>query len=361
MRLTLLRTLAPAIAATLLAGCMTAQPTAAPTAPTPSASPTVSGLLTDLATHVILPTYQLLDDEAQVLHQAALALQADPTEANLVAAREAWKKARAPWELSESHLLGPVKDQELDPALDSWPVERNDLDKVLASDVTLDQAFIKAQQPTLKGFHVIEYVLYSNTAASLTPRKLTYLTSLTGEFKANTVALRQAWEPANGNFFKQYVSPEAGGAFGSHDVAFAETLHAMAEICEEVANGKIETPLAAADPTQEESHFSGNSLADFRNNMVGVQNMYLGRNGNRQGLGLTNLVAAKNAEVDGRARTLIAQAIADLDAVPGTFEQAITQNPEALKKAQASIQAVRDILQKDVSVTLTGRVSADAT
>jgi predicted lipoprotein len=354
----ILRSLALAAAVAVLGAC-TAPPAAAPAASPASVAPpaTTEALLASLAGEVILPTYRTLDDQATALDQAAKALAAAPTAEHLAAARAAWQAARAPWELSESHLIGPVKDQELDPALDSWPVERNDLEKVLASDVKLDQAFIASQQPTMKGFHVIEYVLYANEAEALTPRKLEYLTALTGEFKANTVKLREAWEPASGNFLVQYTAPAPGGTFGTSEVALAETLHAMAEICEEVANGKIETPLAANDPTQEESHFSGNSLADFRHNLQGVQAMYLGA----KGLGVGHLVAAKDPAVDARARAAIAQALADLDAVPGTFEEAITKHPEALRKAQGSITAVRDLLQQDVSKALTGRVSADAT
>jgi predicted lipoprotein len=342
----------------MLAGC--AAPAAAPSAPAPSAAPalTVGAVLPQLAANIILPAYQTLDARAIRLHDAALALQAAPTDANLQAARQAWQEARTSWEVSESHLFGPVKDQEIDPALDSWPVNKTDLDKVLASNVTLDAAFIASQQPTLKGFHVIEYVLYGNQAAGLDARKLTYLTALTGEFKASTAKLRQAWEPTGGKFAEQYGT---GAAFGSADAAFAETLGALAEICEEVAGSKIETPLAAKDPNLEESQFSGATLTDFRNNLLGVQAIYLGRYGDRQGLGISQLVAAKNPAVDARVRQLLDQALADLQAVPGTFGEAIVKNPDALRKAQASINAVRDALKKDVSVTLTGKVVADAT
>jgi predicted lipoprotein len=350
------------LTAALLAGCAAPQP-AAPTvpAPAPSAAPTQAALLGDLARNIILPTYQALDTQAATLEQAVAALVQAPTEANLAAARAAWQGARLPWELSESHLLGPVKDQDLDPALDSWPVDATELDKVLASDATFDQAFIAAQQPTLKGFHVIEYVLFGNEAGGLSARKLTYLSALTADFKATTATLRQAWDPTSGNFLAQYAQPTAGGAFGTTEVAFAETLQAMAEICEEVANGKIEVPLAANDGSLEESHFSGNSLADFQANMTGVQNVYLGTYGERAGLGLTHLIAAKDPALDGKLRGLISQAIADLRAVPGTFGTAIAKHPEALRKAQTSINALRIALQQDVSLMLTGKAIDDAT
>jgi predicted lipoprotein len=306
----------------------------------------------------MLPAYRALAERAGTLDAAARALAASPTAEHLEAARAAWKEARTAWEQSESHLLGPVKEQEIDPALDSWPVNRTDLDKVLASDVALDAAFVTGQQPTLKGFHVIEYVIFANDAAALTPRKLAYLTALTGSFKADTTRLLDAWKPDGGNFAAKFGS---GEAYGGTDAAFAETLGALAEICEEVAASKIETPLAAADANLEESQFSGATMTDFRNNMLGVKAIYTGDTATAAGLGLSDLVAAKNPAVDAKVRGLIEQAIADLDAVPGAFGTAITAHPEALRKAQASIQALRTALTTDVSVTLTGKVVADAT
>jgi predicted lipoprotein len=241
--------------------------------------------------------------------------------------------------------------------MDSWPVDHNDLDKVLASASRLDETFIAGQQPTVKGFHALEYVLFANQPADLTPRKLAYATALATEFHSNVAALLRAWDPKGENFAGKYTST----AFGSPDGAFAETLRSMAEICEEVAGSKIETPLAARDEMLEESHYSVNTLEDFRNNMEGVQAMYLGRYGERQGLGFTHLVAANDPALDAKVRQRLDAAIADLKAVPGSFAEALTKNPEALRKAQASIGALRDVLQKDVSLSLTGKVSADAT
>lgn len=337
-------------------------PLAACTPPTaPGGSVSLDRVLPELTRNVILPTYAELDAKAAGLRAAALKLQAETTQANLEAARQAWKSARLPWELSESHLLGPVKTQELDPELDSWPVNRIDLDGVLASGVTLDQTFIDQQQPTMKGFHVIEYVLFAKTPANLTARDLGYLVALTGSFRTATKTLHAAWDPAQGDFARQYAQPAAGGAFASPQAALAETLGAMAEICEEVANGKIEEPLSKQDKTLEESQFSGNSLDDFTHNLIGVQNLYLGRYEGRQGLGLTDLVVAKDPDLDARMRRLLDQAIADLKAVPGPFAEAIDKHPAALRQAQQSINAVRDALQKDVSLSLLGTVSADLT
>ena len=160
---------------------------------------------------------------------------------------------------------------------------------------------------------------------------------------------------------KNAARGEAALLAGGRPYRLLLTLGALAEICEEVAGSKIETPLAAQDPNLEESQFSGATLTDFRNNMLGVQAIYTGENGDRKGLGLTHLVVAKDPAVDAKVRGLLTQALDDLSAVPGTFGEAVVKHPDALRKAQASINALRDALQQDVSKALTGKVIVDAT
>ena len=63
---------------------------------------------------------------------AVAALRENPGDATLGAACEAWIAARLPWEASEGFLFGPVDFNGYDPALDTWPVNRTDLEGVIA-------------------------------------------------------------------------------------------------------------------------------------------------------------------------------------------------------------------------------------
>ena len=105
-----------------------------------------SSVLTNVGNNVILKTYEDLKDKAAALQTATDALEANPTAANLDAARAAWVAARSPWEQSEGFLFGPVDQEGLDPSLDSWPVNVIDLDNVLASGNSLTIDFLKAQE-----------------------------------------------------------------------------------------------------------------------------------------------------------------------------------------------------------------------
>ena len=160
--------------------------------------------LNDFANTVVLATYTDLDNKAGTLLNSVRALQTSTTQANLGRAQTAWKATRRPWEQSEAFLFGPVDTQGLDPALDSWPVNRVDLNAVLASGDALTASSIDGLEDTLKGFHTIEYLLFRDgnqrKAADITPRELEYLVATTENLKAKTAQLRLAWDSTGENF-----------------------------------------------------------------------------------------------------------------------------------------------------------------
>ena len=242
----------------------------------------VTTTLNDFANKVVLATYTDLDNRAGDLLIAVKALEGDTTQANLGQAQAAWKATRKPWEQSEAFLFGPVDTQGLDPALDSWPVNRVDLDGVLASNQTLTEASIDALEDTLKGFHTIEYLLFRDgdqrKATDITPRELEYLVATTANLTAKTAQLRNAWEASGENFAAEVANAGTSSTiYKSQKDAMQEMVNSMIVIADEVANGKLSDPFNERDTTLVESQFSFNSINDFQDNIRGIQNVYIGK------------------------------------------------------------------------------------
>ena len=255
--------------------------------------------LSDFANKVVLATYTDLDNKAGELLTAVKALEGDATQANLKQAQAAWKAARKPWEQSEAFLFGPVDTQGLDPALDSWPVNKVDLDAVLASEQVLTSASIDALEDTLKGFHTIEYLLFregdQRKAADITPRELEYLTATTENLNAKTGQLRNAWEASGENYASEVANAGTSSTiYKSQKDAMQEMVNGMIVIADEVANGKISDPFNERDTTLVESQFSFNSITDFQDNIRGIQNVYMGKFA-ADGQGLNEFVKARMA------------------------------------------------------------------
>ncbi|HVT85001.1 MAG TPA: imelysin family protein, partial [Chitinophagaceae bacterium] len=146
-------------------------------------------VLNDFTNNVALSSYLNLTAKASALNTALQNLDANTTDANLVAAKQAWKDMRTVWEQSEGFLFGPVEDYNYDPTMDDWPVNKTDLDAVLASSSNLTVSDIDQLGTTLKGFHAIEYVIFgvgsTQKAANVSARDKVYLASL-GESLLNT-------------------------------------------------------------------------------------------------------------------------------------------------------------------------------
>jgi predicted lipoprotein len=319
-------------------------------------------VIADFADRVVVPTYALLDDRAAALHAAALTLRATPTEAHLAAARDAWIATRVPWEQSEGFLFGPVSAQGFDPAMDSWPVDRTDLEAVLASGDALTATYIRNLPETQKGFHSIEYLLFGEArdraADDLDARELEYLTGLTLELTAVTAALEASWTTGAPPYRDVFATAGAAGntAYPSLDAAAQEILVGMSGICDEVANGKIADPYDAHDPNLVESQYSYNSLLDFADNLRSVENAYTGDvpAAGSTGRGLDEVVRAIDPALDARFRAELADAIARIQAIPDPFRDAIT-TPSAyptIEAAQAAIRVVQTTIDGDLAETL---------
>jgi putative iron-regulated protein len=319
-------------------------------------------IIVGFADNVVIPTYQLLNERSDALDQAAIALDEDTSDENLDDARTAWIALREPWEQSEGFLFGPVSAQGWDPAMDSWPLNKDDLDEVLASDEVLDQELIRNLPESQKGFHTVEYLLWGQegekVALDFTDRELEYLLALTEELTLITSDLASSWtEGVGGDAAYREVFTTAGEqgntTYPSLSSAAQEILNGMSGICDEVAAGKIEGPYAERDPNLVESQYSFNSLYDFQDNIRSVLNAYTGDfpAGGTEGPGLDEWVAERDPALDERFKAEIQTAIDALGEIPAPFRDAITDpaNDDLIEAAQQAISTVQATIDGDLS------------
>lgn len=319
-------------------------------------------LINNVVNNVIVEGYITLDSRAQLLELAVSDLQSDPTAENLLLAQTAWKAAREPWEQGESHIFGPVDSLEIDPHLDSWPLNTNDLAAEVAdaaNGYTLEN--VLAANDEIQGFHAMEYLLFGdgindNTKAisQVTANELTYLLALTQAFAKYTNELATSWtvhhnlDDLSSAAYKTFLLVPGNDVYGSQLAVLEELVDGLAGIVDEVGNGKIADPFAAsindADTSKVESQYSWNSLTDFSNNIRGVQNVYRGEFANNDDAqGIIDFVAAADLDLSNRVDAEIVAAILAIDAIAG--EQNLPFR-EAIKDAQARvrIQAAIDAL-----------------
>jgi len=265
---------------------------------------------------VIIPTYTSLASAAEKLQQALGDLStAEIKQSDIDAACTAFKDARAWWEKSEAFLGGAASDFDIDPTIDSWPLNRDLLLSYFQTGRYTDEAL---EDASILGFHALEFVLFrdgkNRTVADFqkndtykgftsvpAAEELKYAQAVARELVNRCYQLQVSWELSpnltrlaavtkagldyqtkGGKSFgwNMINAGDAGSTFDGLTDAIQQLLNddegSCAAIADEVGSGKIGNPFASGYIFYVESPYSYNSIADFQNNIRSIENVWYG-------------------------------------------------------------------------------------
>ncbi len=305
-------------------------------------------ILTTFTDKTVVPTLGALRTESEDLLTKVKTFNTTSTTENLAAAAEAWKLARKHWERSEAFLFGPADVRSLDPKLDSWPLDRSQLETLLSGTQELNAEFVSTGcGEVLKGFHAIEFMIFREgqprDIADITAKEKEYLAGVTETLRNDCLELWARWTGGDATSkalleeleieidspyapkFKN--SGKLGGTHVSHSAAVDQIIQGMVAIADEVGKVKINDPVTANDPLKVESWFSYNSREDFMDNIKSIENCYLGgtSDANRGGA-ISNHIKSIDPELDTKVKKEIADCIAAIEAIPHPFRDNLTNN-----------------------------------
>ncbi len=309
-------------------------------------------VITDFVNNTALPQYSNLVSAAVSLNNSVEALNTSTTDANLAATQASWKNIRSIWEQCEGFLIGPVEDNDYDPNTDTWPTDYIQMDSLLASSNALQMNNVEALPQTLRGYHPVEYLIFgigsTRKAASITAREKEYLTSLAGDILYNNVQeLYQSWTNSSTNYAQQLITAGYGSTiYATRQSAFLSIIGAMSDICDEVGSEKMYNPYVAKDSFLTESPYSGNTLIDFKSNIIGVRNVYLGLNGNT---GIKDLISAKNKSLDNKIQAQLTSAINSFDNITERYEEAIFTQRVQIEQTMQQLAALKSLIDDDMT------------
>lgn len=349
------RTLIPSIAIACLA--ITACSKSSDSGSTQDFPTVESNVINAFVSKTSTPQYADLQTAGQTLNTNITTLNNTPTDANLKTAQIAWKAMRQVWERCEGFLIGPVESNDYDPNSDTWPTDYKQMDSLLASTNPLTLSDVQNLPQTLRGYHPIEYLIFgeggSRKASELDARKKKYLVSLSADLLDIVTSLNSDW----GKYGLQITNISSSNTTYPTRLSFFLDIigdNGMAGICNEVGqqneDGKMYNPYVNSDSTLAESPYSGNSLTDFKNNIIGAQQVYLGLNG---GLGVKDLVAAKNKSLDNKIQAAFTSAINSFDNISGSdnmrFEVAIYNRRPAVVATMNQLTTLQALLEGDLT------------
>lgn len=327
--------------------------------------------------NTVVPTYRGMADNALLLAKACDEIQQAHAAGTLTTeliteAGDYWKQSRRYWEESEAFLYGAAADYNIDPHIDSWPLDKNAMDDLLA-DINAGKSWSIDNNINygLLGFHAVEYMLFELSAdgtesfphsVNYTEAELIYLTAVADDLAQQCVRLEAAWAGIDGvtaekrellveaelepsiNYGQSMKTAGQGGSlYKTYQEAAEELVDGCITIADEVANTKMGTPVKGAQGDAEgdrnyiESPYSLNSIVDFQGNIISIRNAYAGSNAGDASI--SDYIKSVNAELDTEVMTLIEESYEYIGRIQEPFAQHLSD-----KEATDAIDKVNELV-----------------
>lgn len=333
--------------------------------------------------NTVVPTYRGMADNALLLAEACGDIQNAYADGTLTTemveqAGYYWKESRRYWEESEAFLYGAAADYNIDPHIDSWPLDKNAMDDLLA-DINAGKSWSIDNNINygLLGFHAVEYMLFElseDGTESLphnldyTEAELIYLTAVADDLAAQCVRLEAAWagienvsdekqalleeaelEPSINYGYSMKNAGEGGSLYKTFQEAAEELVDGCITIADEVANTKMGTPVkgaqgdAAGDRNYIESPYSLNSIVDFQGNIISIRNAYAGSAPGDTSI--SDYIQSVNADLDAEVRSLIDESYDYIGRIQEPFAQHLSDKEatDAIDKVNELVAALESV------------------
>jgi len=346
--------------------------------------------VTPYVNNTVIATYKAMADAGMTLLEQTEAIldKVEKAEDYTTLMRDAgasWRAMRKHWEQSEAFLYGPAASHNIDPHIDSWPLDFNAMNALLHD---ADRMAVIEEEGgayvgdklgyALKGFHAAEYLLFESVeqdgravgtgkphAANLTHAEAVYLLGIVEDLTQQAILLEYAWagevsadkkqlleegevEPYEDRYGWQMIhAGQAGSIYVTYQEVAEEIIAGCVDIAGEVADLKMGNPYISSTPEERdyiESPYSCTSTEDFADNIRSIQHAYCGAHAGDYAI--SNYVYSQNAELDGRVRSSIEDAIAAIAEI-NNFENTAQNNPQ-VKAAIDKVSALEEILDNEV-------------
>ena len=330
--------------------------------------------------HTVYPTYAQLAEKTAALVGNLETLKGSMTQVNVNAACATFLEARHWWEMSEAFLYGAASDFGIDPHIDSWPLDEDAFNNLMASPNMIAQlandedGSMAGEQlgNALLGFHSIEYILFREgqprNVADINNDMMTYVVAVSRDLRNRCFQLEVSWNAnapqahkdlmeelelnttVNGGDITYGDNMTQSGQAGSTYATFTNALEAIADGCldisDEVGTSKIGKCHTGEDVTYVESPYSQKSITDFYDNIISVKNAYMGgMEGQRdETLSLHTYLKDNNADLDTKALNAIENALTKINAMKAPF--VLYYSDASAGEAMEACQDLSDVMSE---------------
>lgn len=307
-----------------------------------------AAMLENYADNLIIPAYNDLQTRVNALNAAVNTLTTTVSEANLAAARNAWKDAYISWQYANAYNFGPAGEAGLTKSLieeiGTFPVSESKIDGAITNGTSNFTDFNR----DARGFLAVEYLLFGKVN-STTPvleslqnaNYRNYLKGAAENVKSRVDAVVSAWS----TYRNEFVSNAGTDAGSSVSALYNEWVKSF----ESIKNFKVALPLGlrpgqvTTEPARVEAYYSGRSVEMLKAHFDAIEDIWYGRsNDGQDGIGFYEylqaveggnaLIAATEAQL-----ALIKNALNPLSDTP-RFSEQITTAPQPIDNLHTQLQ-----------------------
>lgn len=328
--------------------------------------------------NIAYANYKQAYDDAVVLETTITTFTSNPTNANLTAAKTAWKNSRESYGTTEAFRFanGPIDDENGPEGLmNSWPLDEAFIDYVdgastsgiindvvgfpiLSKEILADQNALDEDELNVSvGYHAIEFLLWGQdlTAPSANlPGQRPYTDYVVGGTATNQTRradyLKFCADLLTDNLDYMVQQWKVGGVYRTaflgldKDVALKNMYLGITTLVS--AELPIERMIVAVEnASQEDEHscFSDNTHRDIALNLQGVINVYQGKYGTIDGASLEDLVKQANTSVYNDTEVSLQASQSKVAAILTPFDLAISGGPDSVEGAKVKEAALQMI------------------
>ena len=323
-------------------------------------------VLVSLTDDVIVPRYRVLSEKADALRSSLHSLCEQPTQERLEVARTAWRDTRSPWLRTQAAWFGPIMDRRSRSFVDWSPVEPERIEVMLAKRDSVTAYDVRELlASTQRGLGAIEYVIFEEDRVVLeklgssdSPR-CQYISALGDVVAEETAAVLGDWIGNNpeGKAFAGFFNGSAENSLLAKS-AVNDTVSNSIFLIRRLGDMGLGKALGVEDTEPDPSAIPGgaghNRVADLKNQVLGMQDVYIGANDPDRGeLGVSALLRGVSEDADLRVRDAFTDTLSALDGLSEPLPETMRQNPEPAHAAYLSIKELEKVFNADI-VSLLG-------
>lgn len=332
--------------------------------PTASSSFDRKAMLTNLSTNLILPAYTAFQTTAVNLDKAATDFNASPDLTKLTALQSAFQAAYKQWQSTSAFGFGPAEGQNLRINVNTYPADINQINSNISAG---------SYNPSLlanlaaKGLPALDYLLFGTgadnnavlqqyTTDSKAGNRKTYLAALSAELKTGISSVIDAWNTGYTTTFLNATGTDVGSSTG-------QFINQLVYDYEILKNFEVGIPagvqsMGTAYPQKVQAYYSKMSLQLALLHIQALQNSYLGKSAQGDGIGLDDYLTQAGAKssnggsLNDTIKAQFATAIAKLQTLTDPLSDNIKNNQAAVTSAYTELQKLTVLLKTDMTSSL---------